>query len=88
VDTLWQGALSTLARRRSDKPIDSVELRISFRADRDTVEAIKRAIPSAVLKNGVCTLKIEGEQPGEVADRAREILEKVRGVAGTSKDFK
>lgn len=79
---------STLARRSPDRPIDSVELRISFRANRGTAEAIKRAIPSAVVRNGVCILKIEGEQPGDVADRAREVLEKVRGMAGTSKDFK
>jgi hypothetical protein len=45
-------------------------------------------IPSAVLRNGVCVLKIEGEQPGDVADKAREILEKIRGMAGPSKGFK
>ena len=79
---------STLARRSPDRPIESVELRISFRADRDTTEAIKQAIPSAVLRNGVCILKIEGEQPGDVAERAREVLEKIRAMAGTSKGFK
>jgi len=77
----------TLARRRPDRPIESVELRISFRADRATAEATKLAVPTAVLSNGVCILKIEGEQPGDVADKAREVLEKIRGVAGTSKGF-
>jgi len=79
---------TTLARPKPDRPIESVELRISFRADRATAEAIKRMIPSAVLRNGVCVLKIEGEQPGDVADKAREILEKIRGMAGPSKGFK
>jgi hypothetical protein len=32
-------------------------------------------------------LKVEGEQPGDVAGKAREVLEKIRGVAGTSKGF-
>lgn len=77
----------TSARRKPDRPIESVELRISFRADRATAETIRRVIPSAVLRNGVCVLKIEGEQPGDVADKAREILEKIRSVAGTSKGF-
>jgi hypothetical protein len=77
----------TLVRRKLDKPIESVELRISFRVDRASAEAIKREIPSAVLRNGFCILKIEGEQPGEVSDKAREVLEKIRGVAGTSKGF-
>gem|GEM_PF-1467087 len=40
------------------------------------------------MRNGVCLLKIEGEQPGEVADKARVILEKIRSMAGPSKDFK
>lgn len=78
----------TLARRKPDKPIESVELRISFRADRATAEAIKRTIPSAVLRNGVCILKIEGGQPGDVAEKAREVLEKIRDMAGLSKGFK
>jgi hypothetical protein len=88
VGTQWPGEPSTLARQKPDRPIESVELRISFRAGRTTAEAIKRTIPAAVLRNGTCVLKIEGEQPGDVADKAREILEKIRRVAGPSKGFK
>ena len=70
-----------MAHRRPVRPIESVELKISFRADRETAEAIKRTIPSAVLRNGVCVLKIEGEQPADVAEKARGVLEKIRDVA-------
>jgi hypothetical protein len=49
---------------------------------------MKQVSPSAVLKNGTCTLSIEGEQPRDVADRALEILEKIRDVTRSSKGFK
>ncbi len=78
----------TSSHRRSDKPIESVELKITFRTDRATATRIKEAIPSIVLKNGSCEVKVEGEQPGEVADKAREMLEKLRAIVETPKDFK
>ena len=68
----------TSPRRRPDRPIESVELKITFRADRATSARIKEVFPSAVLRNGACELRIEGEQPGEVADKARVALEKLR----------
>jgi len=40
------------------------------------------------MRNGVCVLKIEGEQPGDVAEKGREVLEKIRSMAGLSKGFK
>ena len=88
MDTLWQGALSTLARRSRDRPILSVGLKISFRADMRTARAVKNAVPDTIVRNGVCVLKIEGEQPGEVVDRAREVLEEVRSLSDVSKGFK
>ncbi len=78
----------TSSHRRSDNPIESVELKITFRTDRATATRIKEAIPSVALKNGSCEVKVEGEQPGEVADKAREMLEKLRAIVETPKDFK
>lgn len=70
-------------RRRHASPIESVELKVTFRADRETARRIKESVPSAVLRNGVCEVVIEGKAPAEVADRAKEILEKVRAVVGS-----
>ena len=72
------GVRSTSPKRRQPSPIESVALKISFRADRATAARVKQAVPWAVVRNGACELKIEGEQPGEVADKAREVLEKLR----------
>jgi hypothetical protein len=58
-----------------------VALKITFRADRETTEKIKKAVPSAIVRNGACEVRIEGEQPGEVAERAKELLDKIRDVA-------
>ncbi len=78
----------TSLRRSHDRPIESVELRITFRTDRATAAKIRESIPGAVLRNGGCEVKVEGEEPGEVAERAREILEKLRGVVQAPKGFK
>lgn len=69
-------------RRRPDRPIESVELRISFRADKDTSRKIREAVPSAVLKGRTCEIKIQAENPAEVAERAKEVLDKVRAIEG------
>ena len=89
-----RAALLTSSRRRTDRPIRSVELRISFDADRAAVSRIKRALPSAVIGDGVCEVEIVGEHPAEVEVEARLVLEKLRSVvedkktAKAPKDFK
>jgi hypothetical protein len=70
-------------KRRRASPIESVELKVTFRVDRETARRIKEIVPSAVLRSGVCEVVIEAEAPAEVADRAKEILEKVRAVVGS-----
>jgi hypothetical protein len=65
---------------RRDSPIESVELKISFRPDKATWTRVKEAVPLAVLRNGACEIKIEGNHPAEVEERARVVLEKLRFV--------
>jgi hypothetical protein len=72
----------TSSRRRPDRPIESVVLRISFRGDRETLSEFRKALPSSKLKEGVLELKIEGTEPQEVEQKAREVLEKLREVEG------
>lgn len=70
----------TSPRRKQDRPIKSVALKITFRADRETTAKIKEAIPSAIVRGGVCEVRIEAEEPGEVAEKAKLLLEKIRTV--------
>jgi hypothetical protein len=70
----------TSRKRRQDRPIDSVELTIIFKGDRGTNLRIRDLVPSAVLKGGVCQVRVEGEGPEEVAKNVRTILEKVRTI--------
>ncbi len=69
---------STSPRQRPDRPIESVALKITFRADRETTSKIKEVVPSARVRGGVCEVRIEAEQPSEVAARAKALLEKIR----------
>jgi hypothetical protein len=71
---------STSPRQRPDRPIESVALKIQFRADRETTARIRELVPSAVVRGGVCEVKIEAEQPAEVAEQAKILLEKIRAV--------
>ena len=71
---------STSPRQRPDRPIESVALKIQFRADRETTARIRKLVPSAVVRGGVCEVKIEAEQPAEVAEQAKVLLEKIRAV--------
>jgi hypothetical protein len=70
----------TSPKRRRDRPIQSVALKISLRADRDRRAKIKELIPSAQVRGGVCQIRIEADEPAEVAERARVLLEKLRTV--------
>ena len=78
----------TSPRRKQDSPIESVGLKITFRADRQTVAKIAEKFPSAMIRGGRCVVSIEGSTPGEVAERAKALLEQVRSVESGSKGFK
>jgi len=75
----------TSPRRRLDSPVESVELTITFRADRAMSRKIKDAVPSARIRGGGCEVRISAQDPGEVAEWAKDILEKVRGVESQSR---
>jgi len=71
---------TTSPRPKPDRPIGSVALKIQFRADKETAARIRELVPSAVVRGGVCEVKIEAEQPAEVAEQAKVLLEKIRTV--------
>jgi hypothetical protein len=71
----------TSPRRRPDRPIESVVLKITFRANREETARIREAVPSAVVHGGVCEVRISAEQPAEVAEKARVLLERLRAAA-------
>ena len=70
----------TSPRRKQDRPIESVTLTVTFRADRETTAKIKEAVPGVIVRGRVCEVRIEADQPGEVAEKARLLLEKIRTV--------
>ena len=78
----------TSPRRRQDSPIESVGLKITFRADRQTAAKIAEKFPSATIRGGRCVVSIEGSTTGEVAERAKALLDQVRSVESGSKGFK
>ena len=51
-----------------------------FRADKATMAKIKRVVPDARFRQGSCEVKIDGEQPGEVAEKARALLDSIRAA--------
>ncbi len=73
----------TSSRRRPDRPIESVELTVSFRADGEASKKIREAIPSVKSKGSELVLKISGERPEEVEEALRGVLEKVREIEGS-----
>ena len=75
-------------RRKASEPVEFVELTVSIRADRATAERIRELVPKARVKRGSCELKVVGERPADVAQRAEEMMEKLRDVVGSPKDFK
>ena len=70
----------TSPRRSRDRPIESVALRISLRADEARTAKIREAVPSVQVRGGVCHLSIEAEDPAEVAEKAKVLLEKLRAA--------
>ncbi len=70
----------TSPRRKPDRPIESVSLKVSFRAGREETAKIKRAIPTAVVREGVCEVRMDAVEPSEVEEKAKALLEKLRTV--------
>lgn len=70
----------TSPRRRQDRPIESVELKVTFRADRETSRIVREAFPEARFVRGVCEVKMKGEEPKEIAEKAKELLERLRSA--------
>ena len=71
----------TSPRRRQDRPIQSVALKIVFSAGKDARAKIRQVAPSAKFHRGSCEFRIDGDHPGEVAEKARAILETIRAAA-------
>lgn len=71
----------TSPRQRPGRPIESVTLKITFKAKKEETARIREAIPSAVMRGGLCEVRIEAEQPAEVAEKARVLLERLRAAA-------
>ncbi len=70
-------------KRNRAKPIESVELKLAFKADMEALRRIMTEIPSAVMREGSCEVVIRGETPAEVVERVKKMLEVLR-----SKGFK
>ncbi|MDG6900347.1 MAG: hypothetical protein JRM80_00090 [Nitrososphaerota archaeon] len=71
----------TSPRRRQDRPVESVTLKITFKAKEVEAAKIMEAVPSAVKRGGLCEVKIEADEPAEAAERARALLERLRAAA-------
>jgi hypothetical protein len=71
----------TSPRRRPDRPIESVALKVVFRASKETAAKVREVVPAAKFRLGNCEVKLEGQDPGEVAEKARAVLEKIRTAA-------
>jgi hypothetical protein len=70
----------TSPRRKPVSPVESIELKVYFRADKVTAAKVKGLFPSAVVKDGTCHVEIEGDDPGAVAAKAKVLLDSVRGT--------
>jgi len=67
-------------RQGQDRPIESLALKIAFRADGESAAKIRDLLPSARVRGGVCRVELEAKEPAEMAEKAKEVLEKLRGV--------
>jgi hypothetical protein len=70
------------------KPIVSVELRATFKADRDTIAKLRKAYPGAKASRGSIEIVLRGDTPGETSASARKLLEEIRKAGLSSKEFK
>ena len=75
-----RGELTTSPRRKPGSPIKSVTLKITFEGNRKELSEIRKAIPSVIVRGGACEVTIRAESPAGVTERAKEILEKLRGA--------
>jgi hypothetical protein len=78
----------TSPRAREARPIRSVVLRVKLSADAATCSSLKERYPSARVKGGTFELTVEGEEPPEVAEKARELLNRFKVASVPPKDFK
>jgi len=67
-------------RQRQDRPIESLALKIAFRANRESAARIRELLPSVQVRGGVCRVVLEAKEPAEMAEKAREVLEKLRAA--------
>ena len=67
-------------RPRQDKPIESLALKITFRADRESAARIRELLPTAKVRGGVCRLELEAKEPSEMAEKAKAVLDKLRAA--------
>jgi hypothetical protein len=67
-------------RQRQDRPIESLALKIAFRADRESAARIRGLLPSVQVSGGFCRVELEAKDPAEMAEKAREVLEKLRAA--------
>ncbi|QQG48676.1 MAG: hypothetical protein HY247_08070 [archaeon] len=77
-----------MRRQGQGNPIESVHLKIKFTADASTALKLKESFPESRVTGSECEISIEGSDPGEVAERAHKVLEKLRAVIETPKGFK
>jgi hypothetical protein len=69
-------------RQKPDRPIESVELKLTFSADREVLGRVREKFPSVVSRQGGCEVVIRQEAPATVANTAKEVLDAVREALG------
>jgi len=65
------GVRTNSPRQKPDRPIKSVELKISVAADRETATRIKESFPAASYDRGMCRIEIRGRSPADVAKQVQ-----------------
>ena len=78
----------TSRQRSRDRPIESVKLKITFRADKTTAKSMKDMFPGAKYRGGACEFVVEGESPEDVSVKAQQLLKGLNETIATGKDFK